>query len=37
MKQDQSIKSFSNQLQLNLENWANALIENLPNFILAMW
>ena len=35
-QQDNSIKSFSDQLQLNLENWANAFIEYLPNFILAL-
>jgi small conductance mechanosensitive channel len=35
-QQDKPIKSFSNQLQHNLENWANSFIEYLPNFILAL-
>ena len=35
-QQDKPIKSFSNQLQHNLENWANTFIEYLPNFILAL-
>lgn len=35
-QQDKLEKSFSNQLQINLENWADTLIGYLPNFFLAV-